>query len=87
MNNAARHSGARHIAVDVVADAVQTAVTVTDDGAGMPADADTAGMGLRIMRHRAMMIGGTLEIRPAGGGGTAVRITLRKARRKRNERT
>ena len=77
LNNAARHSGARHIAVDVVADAVQTAVTVTDDGAGMPANADTAGMGLRIMRHRAGMIGGSLEVRPAAGGGTAVRITLR----------
>ena len=84
VNNAARHSGARHITVDVVADAVQTAVTVTDDGKGMPVDADTAGMGLRIMRHRARMIGGSLEIRPAAGGGTTLRITFRNAAAKGN---
>ena len=84
VNNAARHSGARNIDVEVVADAVQTVVTVTDDGVGMPVDADTAGMGLRIMRHRARMIGGSLEIRPSAGGGTIVRITFRNAAEKGN---
>jgi PAS domain S-box-containing protein len=77
VNNAARHSGAGQITVDVAADRLRTTVTVTDDGAGMPADADPGGMGLRIMRHRARMIGGILEIRPAAGGGTVVRIILR----------
>jgi signal transduction histidine kinase len=77
VNNAARHSGAGQITVDVAADRLRTTVTVTDDGEGMPADAAPGGMGLRIMQHRARMIGGILEIRPAAGGGTVVRITLR----------
>ncbi len=76
VNNAARHSGATQITMDVATDRLRTTVTVADDGGGMPADA-AGGMGLRIMRHRARMIGGILEMRPAAGGGTVVRITLR----------
>ena len=77
VNNAARHSGARRISVDVEAGEARTAVTVTDDGAGMHGEPNTEGMGLRIMRHRAGMIGAALEIRPAEGGGTAVRVAIR----------
>ncbi|HVH66718.1 MAG TPA: hypothetical protein VM716_02530 [Gemmatimonadales bacterium] len=47
---------------------------VRDDGAGMRRDAARSyGMGLRIMRHRASLIGATLELRPAEGGGLVVR--------------
>ncbi len=77
VNNAARHSGAGRISVDAAAGGAGTAFTVTDDGAGMPDEPNAEGMGLRIMRHRAGLIGAALEIRPAEGGGTAVRVTLR----------
>ncbi|HWK50941.1 MAG TPA: ATP-binding protein, partial [Steroidobacter sp.] len=37
-------------------------LTVTDDGIGMPADAvDAPGMGLKIMRYRARILGGEVR--------------------------
>ena len=53
---------------------------VRDDGCGraqgrVPADEDAPGLGLRIMSHRAQMVGGEFHIDDAPGGGT--RITCR----------
>jgi PAS domain S-box-containing protein len=54
-----------------------TVLCITDDGVGIdPAAASGgigAGMGLRIMRHRANVIGAELFIGPLPGGGTQVR--------------
>jgi signal transduction histidine kinase len=33
-------------------------------------------MGLRMMRHRANLIGGTLEVKPVDAGGTRVRCIV-----------
>ena len=38
-------------------------------------------MGLRIMRYRASLIGATLDVQNAEGGGTLVRCTLAKEAR------
>ncbi len=55
----------------------QLAKTVEDDGCGLPDDfRQREGMGLRIMQYRVRMIGGTLEIRNAPGGGTIVNCTV-----------
>ena len=53
---------------------------VRDDGCGraqgrVPTDEDAPGLGLRIMSHRAQMVGGEFHIDDAPGGGT--RITCR----------
>jgi signal transduction histidine kinase len=47
----------------------RVALTVSDDGCGMPAGAGS-GVGLKIMRYRANMLGGNLLIgpRPSGKG-------------------
>jgi two-component system sensor kinase FixL len=51
---------------------------VADHGVGFPKEgAENGGMGLQIMKYRASMIGGSLEIRPANGKGTAVVCTFR----------
>jgi len=43
----------------------------------MPKEIDTTrGLGLRIMRYRAEVIGATLDIARAPGGGTVVRAVL-----------
>jgi signal transduction histidine kinase len=39
------------------------------------------GVGIRLMRHRASLIGGILNIAPAGGTGTLVTCTLPDWRR------
>lgn len=51
-------------------------VDVDDDGRGAAATTDGRGLGLRGMRERATVHGGTLEAGPAAGGGFAVSARL-----------
>jgi signal transduction histidine kinase len=52
-------------------------LAIEDDGVGLPVDgARRKGMGLRIMEHRAQLIGGSFSIEPAPGAGTLVRCTF-----------
>ena len=53
----------------------QLAVTVIDDGRGIP-DKYVAGFGLRNMRDRARLLGGTLSVEPRLPRGTQVRLTV-----------
>jgi PAS domain S-box-containing protein len=77
INNAVKHARAKQITVEVRTDAGQITFQVRDDGVGLPAEPEqTAGMGLRIMHHRAGVIGATLNVRPADGGGTLVTCVL-----------
>jgi signal transduction histidine kinase len=77
INNAAKHARARRITVELKTDDCRTVFEVRDDGVGMPDDPEpTSGMGLRIMRYRAGVIGATLSIRPADSGGTLVSCAL-----------
>jgi signal transduction histidine kinase len=69
-SNAIRHGRARNVVISLDATSKSIMLAVTDDGAGLPADARTKkGMGLRIMDYRAGMIGATFEVQnlPAGG--------------------
>ncbi len=77
INNAAKHARADTITLEVKTDDGQTIFEVRDDGVGIPADrGPSRGMGLRIMHHRAGVIGATLSVRPAGERGTCVRCLL-----------
>jgi two-component system, sensor histidine kinase PdtaS len=55
-------------------------VTVSDNGAGLPADFDldsTGSLGLQIVRTLVLTeLGGQLEIEPRSGGGTKVLVEL-----------
>jgi signal transduction histidine kinase len=52
-------------------------LSVQDDGIGMPAQiAEGQGLGLRIMRNRAAIIGAKLTFEPAEPSGTVVTCTL-----------
>jgi signal transduction histidine kinase len=77
VHNAIKHGGARHIGIDIArADGALT-LTVTDDGAGLPADRDPSrGMGLRIMLYRARMMGGTLSIENGPKGGAILTCSI-----------
>jgi two-component system sensor kinase FixL len=73
INNAIKHGKARQIVVRLAAQGDQASLTVTDDGSGLVAKPEkTSGMGLRIMKYRAGMIGATLELRRANGRGMLV---------------
>lgn len=73
LNNIVAHAQATQVIIRLSADDHVLTLTVTDDGVGLPEKADQGpGMGLRIMRYRADLIGADLQIRPAPGKGTTV---------------
>lgn len=76
VRNALRHAGARRVGIELSSGPGALRLRVVDDGVGMPPESDRGGMGLRIMRHRAELMGGTLVISAAEGGGTSVTCTV-----------
>jgi len=71
--NAARHSRGTTIEIRFRHRPGGVELTVGDDGIGCAADsAQASGLGLQIMKHRAALIGATLEVRHGGNGGTLV---------------
>src|SRR5690606_9125049 len=78
LNNALRHSRAKHILVTLHRDDDKIVLQVSDDGIGIAEQAAFhSGMGLRIMSYRAGLIGGQLEVKQREGGGTIVMCTIR----------
>jgi len=73
INNARKHGGARHIDVRLSANRDALSLSVADDGIGFVKTAkNTDGVGLSIMRYRANVLGGELEIEAGPHGGTIV---------------
>ncbi|MFD7964389.1 GAF domain-containing protein [Streptomyces zaomyceticus] len=72
LTNVARHAGAGHTEVAVVAEDGVLAVTVCDDGVGIPPGG--ARSGLRNLTERAERLGGDLSVgtRPEPTGGTVL---------------
>ena len=75
LTNAVRHAGARSVRIGVIHEDGTVAVLVQDDGQGFSADEATGSIGLRGMRERARLIGGTLEVDSLAGWGTRVRVS------------
>jgi signal transduction histidine kinase len=70
-SNAIRHGHARNIIISLEGSDEKWLLSVTDDGAGLPAEAQKKdGLGLRIMDYRARLIGADFEIRALPAGGT-----------------
>jgi signal transduction histidine kinase len=77
VRNAARHSSASEIRLKLVIDSDKLVIVVEDDGHGILQTASAnRGMGLKIMRYRASIVGASLEIGAREGGGTVVRCSL-----------
>jgi PAS domain S-box-containing protein len=78
--NAMRHAGAREIVVRLTDDADGIRLEVSDDGRGLSAVRDPeAGIGLRIMRHRAEAIGAEFRICSAPDAGVQVECLLHRS--------
>jgi signal transduction histidine kinase len=79
INNAARHGKAKHIAISLEADGKVMTLRIADDGIGISESA-SPGMGLAIMRYRARLSGGDLEIQKPASGGTVILCTAKTER-------
>jgi signal transduction histidine kinase len=77
--NAAKHGGARHVALALERTSGQVRLRVSDDGNGMPRGKlrGRGGYGLQMMRARATALGGRLVTRPGAHGGVEVELTFR----------
>jgi signal transduction histidine kinase len=72
VNNAARHSQARHCQVRVGVAEGAVVVDVADDGIGLIDGDEAVGLGLRSMQARAESLGGRLRIEPVTPHGTRI---------------
>lgn len=73
LTNVARHAGARRVRLDLRTEDGRLVLRVGDDGVG---GVRTEGAGIRGMRERALLVGGTLRIDSRPGHGTGVRLTV-----------
>jgi signal transduction histidine kinase len=75
LTNIARHSGAHSALVTLRTGASTLSLSISDDGAGLPADIH-GGVGLRSMRERVSELGGAIAVDSATDLGTTIRVEL-----------
>jgi signal transduction histidine kinase/PAS domain-containing protein len=77
VHNAVKHAQPQHIWIEL-RQSVREELVVRDDGVGLDAKAlyNSHGEGLRIMRHRASLIGARLTLEPGAERGTVLICTL-----------
>ena len=86
LTNVAKHARARrvvitfHLGGDLLTAKIRMTAGIGDDAA------NSGGLGLSLMRHRARVIGGTLSVHNARNGGTEVVCKFRLKGRLRHER-
>jgi signal transduction histidine kinase len=77
LHNAAKHSGAGRIDVELNDNNALLRMKITDGGKGFDPGRASKGLGLASMRERARMIGGELAIMSAPGRGTTLVAQVR----------
>jgi len=77
VNNALKHAHAEHIQISLTHSGDELRLQIKDDGRGLSKRQKAKpGMGLEVMRHRAHVIGGSLEINSTTGQGVCITCTL-----------
>lgn len=76
LGNAVRHAYPSCVAIRVVDDGSGVRITVRDDGKGFDPMTASGGFGLKRIRERVELFGGSLEIVSARGRGTELRAAI-----------
>jgi signal transduction histidine kinase/ligand-binding sensor domain-containing protein len=79
LNNILKHSGATKVALDLVVQAGELALTIRDNGCGFTLDEEArrrTGLGLQGIAERVRILGGTYAIESAPGQGTTVTLRI-----------
>jgi PAS domain S-box-containing protein len=81
VQNAIKHGKATRVVIRLTKMSRGVELIVKDNGRGLPKHFETRqGMGLKIMDHRASMIGAELQMRRAADGGTLLTCSLQTKR-------
>lgn len=72
LTNAARHAHAQHIICSLCYDLHDILLIISDNGCGFDPSSAKAGLGIRGMRERATLLGGTLKLHSSPQKGTTV---------------
>ena len=77
VNNALKHASPAEIRIGLDRSNGHLALVVEDDGDGLPETlASGSGIGFQVMRHRAQLVGGKIDIGSAPAGGTRIACTI-----------
>lgn len=76
MTNVARHARAHEMELLLSAEDHAVVLTVADDGCGISTDDLNSSHGVAGMRERALLVGGSLELRRRAPHGTEVRLVV-----------
>lgn len=75
--NAVRHGRVHRVEITAVQEGGTLLLSIRDDGSGLPPEGQRgAGLGLRIMAHRAAILGAHFSVTDRPGGGTLVECRL-----------
>lgn len=88
--NVSKHARAQHVRIGVELAADYYLVTVEDDGIGLSATGQTRfGMhfGMNIMRERAQLLGGGVDVTSRAGEGTRIQLKIPAAGQRRARKT
>jgi PAS domain S-box-containing protein len=86
--NAAKHGNATQINITLACKGDRFVLTIQDDGSGFElSGSNYTGMGIRIMRYRARVIGATLDLKSRPGQGTQVTCVFYSASQKIRQET
>ena len=81
ISNSIKHGQASRVIVTLIQDRDRLGLSIQDNGRGFQAPGPrAAGMGIRIMRYRARLIGAGLEVKSVPGAGTEITCALYTAR-------
>ncbi|MGN6531807.1 MAG: sensor histidine kinase [Ginsengibacter sp.] len=75
IQNAIKHADAKHIEIDLSKTSEIVRVEIIDDGIGFNNSLHTDGLGMRNMKHRTKLLGGSITWNSIGNG-TSVKIEL-----------
>lgn len=78
LTNVARHARATRVTVRLACEGSDAVLTIADNGVGMKSDsrAKVGSFGLRGIRERVLLLGGTMSVAGDEGGGTTVSVRL-----------
>lgn len=77
VQNAIKHGAAKRITIDLSAEEDLITLEIADNGRGFREDVPTKGMGLRIMHHRANMIGAAFQVKSNPPEGVVAKCSVR----------